>query len=170
MQQDRIVLIATVAGAALFLALALAFLYNLSPYADTSNNLQLLSIGLSFVTSVLLLGIYGVLAVRQGSQNELQERQEKLMEASHEPLLQVLDVDSYSEFIWPKMRNIGNGPTKDMRAAIHFYYEPGDLKVDTEEAPPIQRPLTDRSVKQPRSGACRPARSENSRQNFGHLG
>lgn len=135
MQRDRIILIATVAGAAIFLALALTFLYNLSPYADTSNNLQLLGIGLSFVTSVLLLGIYGVLAVRQGSQNELQERQQKLMEASHEPLLQVLDVDSYSECIWPKMRNIGNGPTKDMRAAIHFYYEPEDLKVDTEEAP-----------------------------------
>jgi hypothetical protein len=33
------------------------------------------------------------------------------------------------------MRNIGNGPTKDMRAAIHFYYEPEDLEVDTEEAP-----------------------------------
>lgn len=135
MQRDRIVLTAAVTGAAIFLALALAFLYNLSPYAGTSNNLQLLSIGLNFVTSVLLLGIYGILAVRQGSQNELQERQQKLMEASHEPLLQVLDVDSYSEFIWPKMRNIGNGPTKDIRATIHFYYESEDLEVNTEEVP-----------------------------------
>lgn len=122
-------------GAVVFLGLALIFLYFLSPFAETTNNLQLLSIGLSFITSVLLIGIYGVLAVRQGNQNELQEGQQRLMEASHEPLLQVLDVDSYSEFIWPKMRNIGNGPTKDMRAAIHFYHEPRDLKVDTEEAP-----------------------------------
>lgn len=135
MQRDSIILIGAVASAAVLLALALAFLYNLSPYAEASNNLQLLSIGLSFVTSILLLGIYGVLAVRQGNQNELQEGQQRLMEASHEPLLQVLDVDSYSDFIWPKIRNIGNGPTRDMRAAIHFYYEPDDLEVNTEEAP-----------------------------------
>jgi hypothetical protein len=135
MKQDRIVLAGAVVGATVFLALALAFLYNLSPYADASNNLQLLSIGLSFVTSVLLLGIYGVLAVRQGNQNKLQEGQQRLMEVSHEPLLQVLKVDSYSEFIWPKMRNIGNGPTKDMRVAIHFYYEPESLEVNTKEAP-----------------------------------
>ena len=123
MQRDNLMLAAAVGGAVVFLALSLTFLYLLSPYADASNNLQLLSIGLSFVTSVLLIGIYGVLAIRQGSQNELQEGQQKLMEASHEPILQVLDVDSYDQFLWPKIRNIGNGPMKDMGVKLHFYVE-----------------------------------------------
>jgi hypothetical protein len=130
-QRDRLVLTAAVAGAAVFLALALAFLYSLSPYADPSNNLQLLSIGLSFVTSVLLIGIYSVLAVRQGSQNELQEGQQRLMEASHEPILQVLNVDSYGQFLRPKMRNIGNGPMKDMSVKLHFYVEDESITVDS---------------------------------------
>jgi len=132
MKRDIIVMTVTVIGAAVFLLLALAFLYSLSPYADTSNNLQLLSIGLSFVTSVLLIGVYGVLAVRQGSQNELQKGQQRLMEASHEPILQVLDVDSYGQFLRPKMRNIGNGPMKDMGVRLHFYVEDQNITVDSE--------------------------------------
>lgn len=135
MQRGRIILAAAVSGAAVFLVLALTLLYILSPYADASNNLQLLSIGLSFVTSVLLIGIYGVLAIRQGNQNELQEGQQKLMEASHEPILQVLDVDSYGQFLWPKMRNIGNGPMKDMGVKLHFYVENEDITVDSEGNP-----------------------------------
>lgn len=135
MQRDNLMLAAAVVGAVVFLALSLTFLYLLSPYADASNNLQLLSIGLSFVTSVLLIGIYGVLAIRQGSQNELQEGQQKLMEASHEPILQVLDVDSYDQFLWPKIRNIGNGPMKDMGVKLHFYVEDEGITVDSDGDP-----------------------------------
>jgi hypothetical protein len=135
MQWNKIVMVASIIGAAICLVLALVFLYEFSPYADTSDNLQLLSIGLSFVTSVLLIGIYGVLAVRQGSQNELQEGQQKLMEASHEPILQVLDVDSYGQFLWPKMRNIGNGPMNDMGVRLHFYVEGQDITIDSEGDP-----------------------------------
>jgi hypothetical protein len=135
MQRERTVMAVAVAGAAICLALALVFLYNLSPYADASNNLQLLSIGLTFVTSVLLIGIYGILAVRQGSQNELQEGQQRLMEASHEPILQVLDVDSYGHFLWPKMRNIGNGPMNDMGVKLHFYVEDQGINIDSEGDP-----------------------------------
>jgi hypothetical protein len=132
MKRDKIVMILAVTGAAVFILLALAFLYGLSPYDNTSNNLQLLSIGLSFVTSVLLIGIYGVLAVRQSNQNELQKGQQKLMEASHEPILQVIDVDSYGQFLWPKMRNIGNGPMKDMGIRLHFYVEDQSITIDSE--------------------------------------
>jgi hypothetical protein len=135
MKPDRIALAAAVGGVAVFLALALAFLYNQSPYADASNNLQLLNIGLSFVTSVLLIGIYGVLAIRQGSQNKLQEGQQKLMEANHEPIVQVLDVDSYDQFLWPKIRNIGNGPMKDMGVKLHFYVEDEEISLDSEGDP-----------------------------------
>ncbi|WP_367996038.1 hypothetical protein [Haloferax volcanii] len=135
MQRDNLMLAAAVVGAVVFLALSLTFLYLLSPYADASNNLQLLSIGLNFVTSVLLIGIYGVLAIRQGSQNELQEGQQKLMEASHEPILQVLDVDSYDQFLWPKIRNIGNGPMKDMGVKLHFYVEDESITVDSDGDP-----------------------------------
>ncbi|WP_042664900.1 hypothetical protein [Haloferax sp. ATB1] len=135
MQRDNLMLAAAVVGAVVFLALSLTFLYLLSPYADASNNLQLLSIGLNFVTSVLLIGIYGVLAIRQGSQNELQEGQQKLMEASHEPILQVLDVDSYDQFLWPKIRNIGNGPMKEMGVKLHFYVEDEGITVDSDGDP-----------------------------------
>lgn len=132
MQRDKIVFAASVVGAAVFLGVALALLYNLSPYTDASNNLQLLSIGLSFVTSVLLIGIYGVLAVRHGSQNELQEGQQRLMEASYEPILQILNVDSYGQFLRLKMRNIGNGPMKNMGVKLHFYVEDEEITVDSE--------------------------------------
>lgn len=134
MRNDSIVMIASVVGAIIFLGLSMIFLYDYSPFDSAGNNLQLLSIGLSFVTSVLLIGIYGVLAVKQDSQNNLQKRQQELMETNHEPLLQVLNVDSYSEFIWPKMRNVGNGPTKNMQVVMHFYAENENLEISTEES------------------------------------
>ena len=131
MRNESIVMSSSVLGAAILLAISLGFLYNFSPYAEPANNLQLLGIGLSFITSVFLIAIYAVLAIRQGNQNELQEGQQKLMEASHEPVIQVLDVDSYGQFLWPKLRNVGNGPTSDMGAAIHFYVEDAGIEIDT---------------------------------------
>lgn len=71
----------------------------------------------------------------QNQQKEIMSNQENLMEASYEPILQVLDIDSYGQFLWPKIRNIGNGPMNDMGVKLHFYVEDQGTTIDSEGDP-----------------------------------
>lgn len=110
---------------------------------DTQRSLgtpvEVVSIGANAILSIGLIFVY--LRIRDiqrdqekwmQKQTETQKGQQELMEDSHRPLLQVINVDSYDGFIWPKIRNIGNGPTTEMAATIHFHIPNLEKSIDTD--------------------------------------
>jgi hypothetical protein len=98
-----------------------------TPFANTTENLEFASIILSSISSAILVVLYFWLA-------NIQSKQQKLMEANQEPVIEVLDTDGYGRYLMLRMRNIGNGITREMGVKIHLYAK-DDLRIETRPEP-----------------------------------
>jgi hypothetical protein len=101
---------------------------------STSERLEATSIWASFLLTFALIVVYRDIGATQSEQTTEMNEQRKLIESRHEPVIQVLLLDSSGGFIWPKLRNIGNGLARNLTVVFHFYAEEADREINSKPA------------------------------------